>query len=196
MSVPREASAAGAALWRYWTLRVWGEIEEVSQKRLFPRVRVLLAAGRREPSPQFLSSCATAVSALMRSPVLCARTIMLKTECFAAGSFLVELSFSAHVEKQVREKIFFESVYLLDSCGGHWVCDINLKDTESSVKSHEEPGEERLETSLLLINKLRLIYFCPVKIISPICGENIWLRVTHRLVGWWRSSSSTSVNSF
>lgn len=94
---------------------------------------------------------------------------MLKTECFAAGDFLVELVFSAHVEKQVRGKI-----YLLDSCGGHSVCDINLKDhTESSVKSHEEPGGERLETSLLLINKLRLIYFCPVKIISPICGENI-----------------------
>lgn len=86
------------------------------------------------------------------------------------------------MEKQVRGKIFFESVYLLDSCGGHSVCDINLKDTESSVKSHEEPGGERLETSLLLINKLRLIYFCPVKIISPICGENILMRLIRWVV--------------
>lgn len=108
---------------------------------------------------------------------------MLKTECFAAGDFLAELVFSAHVEKQVRGKIFFESVYLLDSCGGHSVCDINLKDTESSVKSHEEPGGERLETSLLLINKLRLIYFLTSENNFP----NLWreyLTACHSQARW------------
>lgn len=110
---------------------------------------------------------------------------MLKTECFAAGDFLVELVFSAHVEKQVRGKI-----YLLDSCGGHSVCDINLKDTESSVKSHEEPGGERLETSLLLINKLRLIYFLTSENNFP----NLWreyLTACHSQARW-----VVSVNSF
>lgn len=87
--------------------------------------------------------------------------------------------FSAHVEKQVRGKI-----YLLDSCGGHSVCDINLKDhTESSVKSHEEPGGERLETSLLLINKLRLIYFLTSENNFP----NLWreyLTACHSQARW------------
>lgn len=62
---------------------------------------------------------------------------MLKTECFAAGDFLAELVFSAHVEKQVRGKIFFESVYLLDSCGGHSVCEHKQNQVLNLMKSQE-----------------------------------------------------------
>lgn len=57
---------------------------------------------------------------------------MLKTECFAAGDFLVELVFSAHVEKQVRGKI-----YLLDSCGGHSVCEHKQNQVLNLMKSQE-----------------------------------------------------------